>query len=183
MKKQTASESIEHAATNYTKSIELMNRAIGLEIATSLQYMYFHATAEDAGYHFLAKMWRRVGISEMRHIEELAERILFLKGEVDMNPSFRTKPLHGVEEMLSLAFELERSTIDRYNAWAKEASEHSDAATHTLFRRLIEEEERHMDTFDIERENLRAYGKEYLALQSIAHAKAEERDRSPKSES
>ncbi len=49
----TATPASETASSNYRQSIELMNRAVGLEIASSMQYMYFHVHCEDAGYHYL----------------------------------------------------------------------------------------------------------------------------------
>ncbi len=42
-------------ANKYQKSIDLLNDALGKEIATSLQYMYFHVHFEDAGYEYLSK--------------------------------------------------------------------------------------------------------------------------------
>lgn len=161
------------AASNYCQSIELMNRAVGLEIATSMQYMYFHVRCEDAGYHYLARMFRNASITEMRHIEQFADRILFLKGDVEMNPAFRTRQITDVKEMLALSRQLERSTIDHYNAWAKACSEGCDAASQTLFRTILQDEEGHFDTFDTEHQNIEDYGKEYLALQSIARSRAE----------
>ena len=115
----TATPASETASSNYRQSIELMNRAVGLEIASSMQYMYFHVHCEDAGYHYLARMFRNISITEMRHIEQFADRILFLKGDVDMNPAFRTKQITDVKQMLEMSRQLERSTIDHYNAWAK----------------------------------------------------------------
>ena len=168
--KETAENS---AVSNYRQSIELLNRAVGLEIATSMQYMYFHIHCEDAGYRYLARMFRNISITEMRHIELFADRILYLKGDVDMNPAFRTKQITGVTEMLALSRQLERSTIDHYNTWAKACSEGLDAASQSLFRTILQEEEQHADTFDTEHQNMEDYGKEYLALQSMAQSRAE----------
>ena len=58
-------------ANKYQKSIDLLNDALGKEIATSLQYMYFHVHFEDAGYEYLSKKMRMISIAEMRHSEEL----------------------------------------------------------------------------------------------------------------
>ena len=51
----------------YQVSIDLLNDAIGREIATTLQYMYFHARFEDARYRHLSRIMREVAIAEMRH--------------------------------------------------------------------------------------------------------------------
>lgn len=103
----------------YQKSIDCLNDAIGKEIATSLQYMYFHVHLEDAGYKYLASYFRKVSIEEMRHIEEFSERIMFLEGDVDMNPAFETRRITDIADMLRFAIKVEQNTIDTYNAAAK----------------------------------------------------------------
>ncbi|MDE6375067.1 MAG: bacterioferritin [Alistipes sp.] len=157
--------------TKYQVSIDLLNEAVGKEIATSLQYMYFHTHFEDARYRYLSRIMREISIAEMRHIEEFSERILFLEGDVDMNPAFRTRQITDVKEMLRLAMQLEQSTIDKYNEASRIAAEQKDAVTHKMFQDIIAEEEEHLDTFRTELQNLLDYGEEYLALQSVAGSK------------
>jgi bacterioferritin len=66
----------------YDKSIELLNTAIADEIAAIHQYMYFHFRLDDLGYAPLANLLKMTAIEEMQHAEMIAERILFLGGEV-----------------------------------------------------------------------------------------------------
>ena len=159
------------AKNKYQVSIDLLNDAVGKEIATSLQYMYFHTHFEDDRYQYLSKIMREISIAEMHHIEEFSDRILFLQGDVDMNASFRTKQVTEVKEMLRMAMQLEQSTIDSYNEASRLAAEHKDAVTHKMFQDIIAEEEQHLDTFRTELQNLIDYGEEYLALQSAAGSK------------
>ena len=159
------------AKNKYQVSIDLLNDAVGKEIATSLQYMYFHTHFEDDRYQYLSKIMREISIAEMRHIEEFSDRILFLQGDVDMNASFRTRQVTDVKEMLRMAMQLEQSTIDSYNEASRIASENKDAVTHKMFQDIIVEGEQHLDTFRTELQNLIDYGEEYLALQSAAGSK------------
>lgn len=159
------------AKNKYQVSIDLLNDAVGKEIATSLQYMYFHTHFEDDRYQYLSKIMREISIAEMRHIEEFSDRILFLQGDVDMNASFRTRQVTDVKEMLRMAMQLEQSTIDSYNEASRIASENKDAVTYKMFQDIIGEEEQHLDTFRTELQNLIDYGEEYLALQSAAGSK------------
>lgn len=159
--------------SKYAKSIDRLNEAVRLEIATSLQYMYFHVHFEDSGYEYLAKLMRQASIAEMRHIEELAERIMYLEGDVDMNPLDRTQPITNVSEALKFAMDVEQSTIDKYNEWSRLCSAEDDAVTHKIFQTLSEQEEQHLDMFRTELQNMEDYGEQnYLSLQSIAHSKA-----------
>jgi bacterioferritin len=153
------------------KSIELLNRAVNDELTAVHQYMYFHFLLDDMGYDLLATYFKRTAIEEMKHVEMLAERILFLKGEVEMKPSHPVEKIHNVKAMLDKAEAMETQTIQDYNLFAQEASAALDSATKKLFEDLIVQEEGHQDQFDTEKENLETYGDNYLALQSIEHAK------------
>ena len=153
------------------KSIELLNKAVNDELAAVHQYMYFHFRLDDMGYDLLATYFKRTAIQEMVHVERLAERILFLKGEVEMKTSNGVEKIHEVKAMLEKAEKMETQTILDYNDFARQASEALDSATKKLFEDLIVEEEAHQDQFDTEVGNLETYGDNYLALQSIEHAK------------
>ena len=90
-----------------TKSIELLNKAVADELSAVHQYMYYHFHCDDQGFDLLANLFKRTAIEEMMHIEMLAERILFLKGEVEMKASHDVSNIHDVKKMLELAGEME----------------------------------------------------------------------------
>lgn len=153
------------------KSIELLNKAVADELTAVHQYMYFHFHCDDQGYDLLANLFKRTAIEEMIHIEKLAERILFLKGEVEMIVSGKVKKIHEIRKMLELAAEMETSSANDYNKWANECSANADSVSKKLFESLVEDEERHFDQYDVEMENLSRFGDNYLALQSIERSK------------
>jgi bacterioferritin len=153
------------------KSIELLNKAVADELTAVHQYMYFHFHCDDQGYDLLANLFKRTAIEEMIHIEKLAERILFLKGEVEMVASGEVKKIHDIRKMLKLAAEMETSSANDYNKWANECSANADSVSKKLFELLVEDEERHFDQYDVEMENLSKFGDNYLALQSIERSK------------
>jgi bacterioferritin len=153
------------------KSIELLNKAVADELAAVHQYMYFHFHCDDQGYDLLANLFKRTAIEEMLHVEKLAERILFLKGEVSMEVSEPTKYIHDVKEMLELACKMEESSANDYNKWANECAQNADSVSKKLFESLVEDEERHFNQYDDEMENLNKFGDKYLALQSIERSR------------
>lgn len=155
-----------------TKSIELLNKAIADELSAVHQYMYFHFHCDDQGYELLSNLFKRTAIEEMLHVEKLADRILFLKGEVEMKAAEEVKKIHEVKKMLELAVAMETSSARDYNMWANECSANADSVTKKLFELLVEDEERHFDQFDKEMENLDKFGDNYLALQSMERAKS-----------
>lgn len=153
------------------KSIELLNKAVADELSAVHQYMYFHFHCDDQGFDLLANLFKRTAIEEMIHVEKLAERILFLKGEVDMTISQPVKQIHNVREMLALAASMEEGSANDYNLWANECAANADSISKKLFEELVGDEERHLDQYEDEMENLEKYGDNYLALQSIERSK------------
>lgn len=153
------------------KSIALLNKAIADELTAVHQYMYFHFHCDDQGYDLLAQLFKRTAIDEMMHIEMLAERALFLKGEVEMLASAEVKKIHEVKKMLKMAADMETNSASDYNKWANECSANNDSVSKKLFEQLVEDEEGHFDNYDVEMENLEKFGDNYLALQSIERSK------------
>lgn len=62
------------------KVIELLNAARSSELTAIAQYMAQHYELEDQDFGKLASKFKEIAITEMKHAEKLAERILFLKG-------------------------------------------------------------------------------------------------------
>jgi bacterioferritin len=153
------------------KSIDLVNKAVADELSAVHQYMYFHFHCDDQGYDLLANLFKRTAIEEMQHIEMLAERILFLKGEVDLHASKEVSKIHEVKKMLEMASGMETQSANDYNLWANECAKNADSVSKKLFETLVADEERHFDQYDVEMENLVKFGDNYLALQSIERSK------------
>src|SRR4030095_11604728 len=117
----------------YEKSIELLNQAVADEMSAVHQYMYFHFHCTDQGYAPLSALFLRTAIEEMGHVERCAERILFLRGEVEMVPSQPVQKIHDVKSMLEKARAMEETSVSDYNRWANECTLHADAGTKKVF--------------------------------------------------
>jgi bacterioferritin len=155
----------------HSKSIDLLNKAVADELLAIHQYMYFHFHSDDQGYDLLAGLFKKTAIEEMGHVERLAERILFLKGEVEMKILSEVQKIQDPKEMLKCAAQMEESSARDYNLWANECAANADSATKKIFEDLVTDEERHFDQFDTEMENMVKFGEKYLALQSIERSK------------
>ncbi len=155
----------------HEKSIELLNRGLADEMWAVHQYLYFHFHCDDQGYDLLAGLFKRTAIAEMQHVEEFAERILFLKGKVVMKASHDVEQIHDVRGMLEKAMEMERAAVHDYNAFANECSAEADAASRKIFEDLVGDEEGHADAFEVLLDQLDRLGDQFLALQSIERTK------------
>ncbi len=156
----------------HEKSIELLNRAVADEIQAIHQYMYFHFHCDDQGYDPLSLLFRRIAIEEMLHAERLAERILFLKGDVVMVASGPVQAIHDVHQMLDTAMGMELGAVRLYNQMANECAANADSGSKQVFESLVADEERHYDQFETLKENVQRFGEQFLALQSMERSRA-----------
>jgi bacterioferritin len=155
----------------HKKSIELLNKAVKDELQAVHQYMYFHFRCDDLGYDPLSLLFKRTAIEEMTHVERLSERILFLKGEVMMATDGDVAKIHKVGEMLAMAKKMEDGSARAYNEWAQECARVADSGTKKIFESLVDDEERHFSQFETQEENIKTFGEQFLALQSIERSK------------
>lgn len=155
----------------HEKSIELLNRSIADELLAVHQYMYFHFHCDDQGYDLLAGLFKKTAVEEMTHIETLAERVLFLGGDVEMVTASEVKKIQDVKEMLETARQMEEESAREYNQFAAECAKNADAVTKQLFEGLVADEERHYNQYDDEVVSISKFGDQYLALQSIERSR------------
>lgn len=153
-----------------SKSIALLNHAVADELQAVHQYMYFHFHLDDQGLGPLAMLFKQTAIQEMLHVERLAERILFLKGEVEVQAAGPVEKITDPVAMLKKAMAMEEGSQIDYNKAAIECGNLADAISKQVFEQLTADEERHFDQFEKQMEKIEKFGPSYLALQSFQTA-------------
>lgn len=154
------------------QSIKLLNQGVADELWAVHQYMYFHFHCDDQGYDLLADIFKKTAIAEMVHVEEFAERILFLGGTIELEAAREVSKVHEVREMLEMALRMEEEAIDFYNQSANLCTKDGDAGSRVIFERLVSDEEKHADQFEIQLKHLDRFGEHYLVLQSIERSRS-----------
>jgi len=154
------------------KSIHLLNKAVADELQAVHQYMYFHFHLDDQGFKPLSQLFKRIAIQETGHLEVLADRILFLKGDVEMVAAGPVEKILEPEAILVKVMAMEEDGVKTYNQAAQECAANADAATKQLFERLVGDEEGHFDQYEKQHDNIKRFGLSYLALQSFGGAAA-----------
>jgi bacterioferritin len=130
--------------------------------------MYFHFHLDDLGLAPLSALFKRTAIEEMMHVEKLADRILYLKGEVEMVPAGPVEKITDPKAMLEKGMAMEAGSIEDYNRSAQECAAAFDSGTKQVFEGLVADEERHFDQWDKEMDKVQRFGLNYLALQSFS---------------
>ena len=156
-----------------SKSISLLNKAVADELQAVHQYMYFHFHLDDQGFKPLAQLFKRIAIQEMGHVETLAERVLFLKGDVEMVSAGPVEKITEPEAVVAKAMAMEDESTRWYNQAALECAANADSASKQVFEQLVRDEEGHFDLFEKQRDNIQRFGPSYLALQSFGSSSGE----------
>ena len=155
------------------KSIHLLNKAVADELQAVHQYMYFHFHLDDQGFKPLSQLLKRIAIQEMGHVELLADRVLFLKGDVEMVAAGPVEKIVDPEAILVKAMAMEEDGIQFYNKATLECAANADSASKQIFEQLVKDEEGHFDLYEKQHDNIKRFGPSYLALQSFGGAAPE----------
>ena len=126
--------------------IEMLNKAISMEIQVSIQYMWQHVKIYGFDHLAVADELKKVAIQEMVHAEDIAERVDYLGGEPTTQPAKITIG-DTPEQMISLDKKAEEDTIAFYKKNIAKAIEEEDYVTKKLFEGLLSDEEDHHNVF------------------------------------
>jgi bacterioferritin len=144
--------------------IKVLNKALVEEITAVLQYFLHAEMCENLGYGKLGDFIKKNSIGEMKHAEELIERILYLEGDPDMNP-LPLKIGKKIPEMIGYDLKLEQGAIKMYNDGIKLAREKGDDGSAELLKKLLLDEEEHEDWLETQLDQIDQIGLEnYLTI-------------------
>lgn len=148
------------------KIIEVLNELLADEITAINQYIVHAEMCESWGYEKLNEMIEARAKQEMKHMEMLIKRILFLEG---MPVVSRIKKLQigtEVPEMFKNDWQAEYDAIKAYNDAIKLCVELGDNGTKTLLESILKDEESHIDEIEEQLDKIKQMGIEnYLARQ------------------
>ena len=146
--------------------IKSLNEALSEELTAVNQYFVHAEMYENWGYKKLAELTKKLSIDEMKHAEELIERILFLDGKPDMSYKKLNIGL-AVPDMLKNDLKLETSAVSMYNELIIIAAKKKDQGTVELFKELLEDEEEHLDKLEEQLDQIKDMGIQvYLSVQT-----------------
>jgi bacterioferritin len=128
------------------KLLDYLNKAIARELQVSIQYMWQHIQVTGLDGAVVKEVFRKTAIAEMKHAEQLAERLDFLNGA----PTTQPEPIfvrQNLYEMLSQDQSDEEDAIELYKEAIQTAEKDGDYTTRQLLEEILAEEENHINTF------------------------------------
>jgi bacterioferritin len=150
------------------KVIDMLNEALKEELTAISQYFLHSEMCENWHYHKLGSFIKKQSIDEMKHAEELIERILFLDGIPNMTELMHLTVGKNVRAQLESDLQLETAAVAMYNRAAELARAESDNASRELFERLLKDEEEHVDWLEAQMHQIEEMGYERYLSQQIS---------------
>ena len=148
--------------------LTLLNNLLTNELTAINQYFIHAKMCENWGYAGLAAKIRLESIDEMRHADEVIDRILFLEGVPNLQRYHKLRVGETVKEQLECDLQLEYAAIAFLNQGIEVARRVGDNATEDLMKRILVGEEMHTDWIETQLELIRQVGEQnYLAQQMM----------------
>ena len=146
--------------------VDHLNSILTNDLTAINQYFLHAEMCHNWGYHKLGEYIRKQSIDEMKHAEELIERILFL----DATPKMEYMALSvgtSVKEQLEADLKLELNAVEMYNNAVKVSREAGDDTSRALFSKLLADEEEHVDWLEAQVGQIKEMGyQQYLSNQT-----------------
>lgn len=127
------------------KVVELLNKALGNELIAINQYFLHSRMYKDWGMKNLADHEYHESIDEMKHADQLIERILFLEGLPNLQDLGALRIGEDTKEMLNCDLLLEMDAIPDLKDGIEYCEKVRDFVSRDLFQDILESEEEHVD--------------------------------------
>jgi bacterioferritin len=147
----------------------VLNDVLTAELTAIHQYFVHSEMCENWGYERLHKTIRHHSIGEMKHAEELIERILFLEGVPNVQRLGKINIGETVPEILKLDLALEMDALPRLNSGIELCTSVGDNNSRHLLEEILEDEEEHVDWLEAQVALVDQVGLQNYLAQQIRH--------------
>jgi bacterioferritin len=118
------------------------------ELGALNQYFLHSEMCENWGYGLLSKRVKKLSINEMKHAEELIERLLFLEGAPNLSELPKLNVGKDVKQQLENDLALELGAVTDYNEAIATCRKAGDNGTADFLKGILADEEGHVDFFE-----------------------------------
>lgn len=146
--------------------LKLLNEVLTGELTAINQYFAHAKMCANWGLEGLARTIRNESIEEMKHAEELMDRILYLDGHPNVQRLGKVNVGEHVREQLELDLQLENEALPRLSEGIETCWKAGDHGSRELLERIHADEEAHVDWIETQLELIDTLGLDnYLSRQ------------------
>ncbi len=146
--------------------LEMLNEVLEGELTAINQYFLHARICKDWGYNKLADYLYKESIDEMKHAQELIDRILFLEGLPNLQKLGALNIGETVPEMLEGDLKIEQIAIPRLKKGIELCNDKADHGTRELLEHILVSEEEHVDWIESQQKMISDMGlQNYLSQQ------------------
>jgi len=142
----------------HDKVIVHLNAVLKNELTAINQYFLHSRMLKDWGLGRMAAHEHEESIDEMKHADELIQRILFLEGLPNLQSLHNLMIGENVREILECDKKLEEAAIPDLRAAIADCEEVGDYVSRTIFSSILESEEGHVDWLETNLELIEKVG-------------------------
>ena len=147
--------------------IKYLNQVLKNELTAINQYFLHSRMYKDWGITKLGESEHDASVDEMKHADQLMERILFLEGLPNLQNIGKLRIGEHVSEMLSCDLNLEMDAIPDLKEAIAYCEKNNDYVSRDLFDDILESEEEHIDWLETQLELIEKMGIEnYIQSQT-----------------
>jgi bacterioferritin len=146
--------------------VTLLNDVLTAELTAVNQYFLHARLCHHWGYERLYEHVRKESIEEMKHADELIDRILYLEGMPNVQRYNKVNVGQTVPEQFQLDLAVEYDAVKRLNDGIEACRTAGDNGTREMLEDMLREEENHVDWLETQQESIKQIGVErYLSEQ------------------
>jgi len=146
--------------------LEVLNEVLTGELTAVNQYFIHAKMCANWGYERLHKKVRAESIDEMRHSEQLIDRILYLDGVPNLQRYWKVRVGQTVKEQLTADLGVEKKALELLNRGIETCRSLADHGSRELLEKILVSEEEHADWLESQLTLIEQVGEpNYLAQQ------------------